>query len=157
MEYVALDKFDKVILEVLQPNAALSVAQVAESAALSKTACWHRIQKLESAGVIKGRVTLLEPKLVNLGLIAYMVVRTNQHDQQWLDQFARVVAGIPEILEIYRLSGDMDYLLQAVVPDMEGYDRMYKKLIAGISLYDVSSSFVMETVKKTTELPLNYI
>ena len=107
--------------------------------------------------MIKERVTLLDPKKVNLGLTAYLAIRTNRHDQEWLDQFARVVTDIPEILEIHRLSGDMDYLLRAVVTDMDGYDRVYKKLIAGISLLDVSSSFVMETVKSTTALPLEFV
>jgi Lrp/AsnC family transcriptional regulator len=152
-----MDKFDKAILKALQSNASLPVAQIADQVSLSKTACWHRIQKLESSGVIKERVALLDQKKVNLGLTAYMVIRTNRHDEEWLDLFARVVTDIPEILEIHRLSGDMDYLLKAVVTDMEGYDRMYKKLISSISLFDVSSSFVMETVKSTTVLPLDYV
>jgi len=150
-----MDSFDKAILEALQSNASLPVAQIADQVSLSKTACWHRIQKLETSGVIKKRVALLDQKKVNLGLTAYMVIRTNRHDEEWLDRFARVVTDIPEILEIHRLSGDMDYLLRAVVTDMEGYDRMYKKLISAISLFDVSSSFVMETVKSTTVLPLD--
>ncbi len=152
-----MDKFDKAILEAMQDDASLSVAQIADKASLSKTACWHRIQKLEGEGVITKKVTLLDAKKINLGLTVYMVIRTNRHDQEWLDEFANAVTNIPEILEINRLSGDIDYLLRAVVPDMEGYDKMYKKLISTTSLYDVSSSFVMEEVKNTTTLPLDYI
>ncbi len=152
-----MDKYDKEILQALQEDATLSVAQLAEQVSLSKTACWHRIQKLESTGIIRKRVAIVDPKKLNLGLTAYLMIRTNRHDQDWLDKFATVVADMPEILEIQRLSGEVDYLLRAVVPDMEGYDRLYKKLITGIDLSDVSSSFAMETIKSTTALPLEHL
>jgi len=152
-----MDKFDRAILDALQRNSSLSIAQIAERVSLSKTACWHRIQKFEAAGVIKERVTLLDPKKVNLGLTAYLAIRTNRHDQEWVDQFSQLVSEIPEFLEIHRLSGEIDYLLRAVVTDMDGFDRIYKKLIAGVGLLDVSSSFVMETIKGTTVLPLDHI
>ena len=149
-----MDNFDRNILELVQADAALSVGQIADRVALSKTACWRRIQKLEQQGVIRGRVTLLNPEALNLGLTVYVSVRTNQHNDAWAAQFNEVVAEIPEVLEVYRMSGDLDYLLKAVVSDMSGYDRLYKKLIAA-DLFDVSSSFVMETMKQTTALPLN--
>lgn len=152
-----MDKFDKAILTLLQADANLPVAEIANRVALSKTACWHRIQKMETSGVIKARITLLDQAALNLPLTAFLVIRTNRHDLEWLEQFAKVVRNIPEIIELHRLSGDMDYLLKAVVTDMSGYDRLYKELIKGISLHDVSCSFVMETVKSTTQLPLDYI
>ena len=149
-----MDSFDRKILQLMQRDASLSVGAIAEQIALSKTACWRRIQKLEQDGVIGRKVALLNPAAVNLGLTVYISVRTNQHNEQWAGQFGAVVAGIPEILECYRMSGDLDYLMKAVVSDMAGYDRLYKKLIEA-NLFDVSSSFVMETMKQTTELPLD--
>lgn len=148
-----MDNFDRKILEIMQRDASLSVGEIADRVALSKTACWRRIQKLERAGVIRGKVALLNPQALNLGLTVYISVRTNQHNDQWAQQFSAVVEDIPEILEVYRMSGDLDYLMKAVVSDMAGYDRLYKKLIV-VDLFDVSSSFVMETLKQTTALPL---
>ncbi len=148
-----MDNFDLKILEIMQRDASLSVGEIADRVALSKTACWRRIQKLEQTGVIRGKVALLNPEALNLGLTVYISVRTNQHNDQWAQQFNAVVEDIPEVLEVYRMSGDLDYLMKAVVSDMAGYDRLYKKLIV-VDLFDVSSSFVMETMKQTTELPL---
>ncbi len=148
-----MDTFDRNILALMQADATLSVGDIAERVALSKTACWRRIQKLEQAGVIRERVALLNPEALNLSLTVYISVRTNRHNDQWAQQFHRVVDTIPEVLEVYRMSGDLDYLLKAVVADMVGYDRLYKKLIEA-DLFDVSSSFVMETMKQTTALPL---
>jgi len=148
-----MDNFDHKILEIMQRDASLSVGEIADRVALSKTACWRRIQKLEQTGVIRGKVALLNPEALNLGLTVYISVRTNQHNDQWAQQFNAVVEDIPEVLEVYRMSGDLDYLMKAVVSDMAGYDRLYKKLIV-VDLFDVSSSFVMETMKQTTELPL---
>ncbi len=151
-----MDNFDRNILELMQADASLSVGAIAERVALSKTACWRRIQKLEQEGVIRGRVALLDAEALNLGLTVYVSVRTNQHNEDWAGQFGTVVDQIPEVLEVYRMSGDLDYLLKAVVSDMAGYDRLYKKLIEA-DLFDVSSSFVMETMKQTTALPLDSI
>ena len=148
-----MDNFDQKILGLMQRDASLSVGEIADRVALSKTACWRRIQKLEQAGVIRGKVALLNPEALNLGLTVYISVRTNQHNDQWAQQFNAVLENIPEVLEVYRMSGDLDYLMKAVVSDMAGYDRLYKKLIVA-DLFDVSSSFVMETMKQTTELPL---
>jgi Lrp/AsnC family transcriptional regulator len=150
-----MDGYDRKILQLLQRDASLSVGSIAEQIALSKTACWRRIQKLEQDGVIGSRVTLVNPAAVNLGLTVYIVVRTNQHNERWSKKFNAVVNAIPEVLELHRMSGDLDYLLKAVVSDMAGYDRLYKQLIEA-DLFDVSSSFVMETMKQTTELPLDH-
>ena len=148
-----MDHYDRRLLELMQSDATLSVGELAEKIALSKTACWRRLRKLEKQGVIRDRVTLLEPAAVNLGLTVYIVVRTNQHNDAWAKRFSEVVADIPGVLEAYRMSGDVDYLLRAVVSDLDGYDRLYKELIRA-DLFDVSSSFVMETLKWTTALPL---
>lgn len=156
MSDLCMDKLDREILVLVQKNASLSVAQVAEVVGISKSACWRRIQKLEEAGVILERVTLLNQAMLNLPLTVYISVRTNQHNDQWMNKFNTVLQGIPEVLEIHRMSGDLDYLIKAVVSDMPGYDRLYKKIIKA-DLHDVSSSFVMETTKQTTQLPLKYV
>ena len=150
-----IDSVDKNILGHIQRDAALPISLLAERVALSKTACWRRLKRLEAAGVIKQRVTLLDARALNLGLTVYISVRTAEHSQQWNDMFSQVVANIPQILEVNRMSGDPDYLLKAVVTDMAGYDRLYKKLIAA-DILDISSSFVMEEMKMTTELPLGF-
>ncbi len=156
MAEAKLDKQDWQILELLQGDATLSMGEIAERIGVSKSACWRRIQKLERDGVIQERVTLLDQKQVNLPLTVYIVIRTNQHNDQWAAQFRQVVQDIPGILEVHRMSGDLDYLLKGVVTDMPGYDQLYKQLIKA-DLFDVSSSFVMETLKQTTQLPLTYL
>lgn len=148
-----LDSQDKSILERLQRNALLSVAEIAEQINISKSACWRRIQKLEQGGFIRGRVTLLNPEPLQLTLTVYILIKTNQHNEQWAKRFTDVIGNIPQVLEAHRMSGDVDYLLKAVVPDMAGYDVLYKRLITA-DLFDVSSSFVMETMKETTQLPI---
>lgn len=124
---------------------------------LSRNACWRRVKQLEDQGIIRARVALLDPAKLNLGLTAFIAIRTSAHDQAWLDQFSAAVRGIPEIIGVYRTTGETDYMLHAVVPDIAGYDQLYKRLIAKVPLTDVSSFFVMEKVKETTELPLGYI
>ncbi len=151
-----IDPTDRHILTLLQRDASLSVAEIADQVALSKTACWRRIHALENAGVIRKRVALLDASKLNLPLTVYISVRTSQHNESWAENFQRVLADIPEVLEVCRMSGDLDYLIKAVVSDMPDYDRLYKKLIKA-NLSDVSSSFVMEQMKSTTELPLDHL
>jgi Lrp/AsnC family transcriptional regulator len=153
---MALDNYDRKILQLLQGDAGLSVGDVADRVGMSKSACWRRIQKFEQDGIIKQRVTLLNADKVNLPLMVYISIRTNKHNAEWSGNFREVVSKIPEILEVHRMSGDLDYLIKAVVSDMPGYDRLYQQLIKA-DLFDVSSSFVMETMKQTTELPLSHI
>jgi Lrp/AsnC family transcriptional regulator len=155
-ENSAVDKYDKAILRILQDDASLSAGEVAERVSLSKTACWRRIQKLKEDGVIRARVALLDQTQVNLPLTVYIMLKTNKHNDQWAENFKKIAQGIVEVLEVYRVTGDIDYLVKAVVTDMPGYDRLYKEMIKA-DLFDVSSSFVMETMKYTTQLPLNYI
>ncbi len=151
-----IDIIDRKILELLQLDAELPLASIAERVHLSPTPCWRRIQKLRAAGVIRKQVALCDPAKLNVGVTVFVSVRTNQHTQAWLEKFAKGVKEIPEVVELYRMSGDVDYLLRVVVPDIAGYDAVYKKLIKAADLYDVSSSFAMEQMKYTTALPLNY-
>ncbi len=153
---MTLDATDRKILTLLQQDASLSVADIAEKVNLSVTPCWRRIQKLDEAGVIQRRVALLDASKLNLGVTAFVAIRTSQHNPAWLEKFAKAVGSIPEIVEVYRMSGDVDYLLRVVVPDIAGYDAVYKKLIKSVELTDVSSSFAMEKLKSTTALPLDY-
>jgi len=151
-----MDDIDRKLLDLVQRDASLSLDELSERASLSRNACWRRIKRLEDDGVIKARVTLLDAKAINVGLTAFIALRTTEHSAKWLDQFSRAVRYIPEIVGVYRLTGDLDYLLQAVIPDVAAYDSLYKRLIAKITLADVSSSFVMEEIKATTVLRLDY-
>lgn len=151
-----MDHLDRKILACLQEDASLSVAEIAERVGLSSTPCWRRIQNLEKAGVIRGRVALLDPELMNVGVTVFVGLKTNQHNYEWLEAFAKAVAEVEEVVEFYRMSGDIDYLLRIVVPDIAAYDAVYKRLIKLADLSDVSSSFAMERIKYTTALPVRY-
>ena len=157
IQSMKLDSIDVRILEILQQDATLQVAEIAERVGLSSTPCWRRIQRLKEAGVITRQVALLDPLKVNVGVTVFVSVRTSIHSQAWFDSFKATVQAIPEVVEFYRMSGDVDYLLRVVVPDIAAYDRVYKRLIAGTQLHDVSSSFAMEELKLTTALPLGYV
>ena len=152
-----MDKKDKLILAALQSNATQTVAELAVEVGLSKSACWRRIQILEEKGIVGARVTLLDQQKLGLDLTVYSAIRTHEHTADWFDRFYTMVSSMPNVMEVHRLSGDIDYLMRAVVPDMRSYDEMYKKMIANIDLYDVSSSFSMETIKYTTALPLDHL
>lgn len=134
----------------------MPVADVAERAGISASPCWRRIQKLEAEGVIRKRVALLDPEKLNLAVTVFVSVRTNRHDMDWAERFCRAVADIPEVVEFYRMSGEVDYLLRVVVPSIAAYDAVYKRLIKVADLFDVSSSFAMERIKYTTALPTRY-
>ena len=151
-----MDRIDRKILSCLQEDTARPLSELAERVGLSTTPCWRRIQNLEKAGVIRGRVALLDPAKMNVGVTVFVRVKTSQHNAAWLARFADAVAGIEEVVEVYRLSGDIDYLLRVVVPDIAAYDEVYKRLIGAAELADVSSNFAMETLKYTTALPVGY-
>jgi Lrp/AsnC family transcriptional regulator len=151
-----MDETDRKLLDILQHDAGLSLDDLSTRVGMSRNACWRRIKRLEDDGVIKARVTLLHASRINVGLTAFIALRTTEHSAKWLDQFSKAVRDIPEIVGVYRMTGDVDYLLQAVIPDVAAYDRLYKRLIGKITLADVSSSFVMEEIKSTTVLPLDY-
>lgn len=148
------DTIDAKILRELQQDASISLDQLGERVALSRNACWRRVRALEDAGVIRGRVALIDPAAVGLGLMVFMQIRTHSHDPDWQRKFKRATQTIPGILSVYRMTGDLDYLIRARVADMAGYDALYQQLIAQVPIADVSASFVMEEIKDSTALPL---
>jgi Lrp/AsnC family transcriptional regulator len=150
------DDTDKAILNILQRDSSLSLDELAAAVHLSRNACWRRIRQMEEAGLIRARVALLDAKKLNVGLTAFIALRATEHTPGWLNKFAKAVKDIPEIIGSYRMTGDIDYLLIAVIPDVAAYDGLYKRLIDKVPLADVSSSFVMEEIKATTALPLHY-
>ncbi len=154
---VSLDAFDIKILNLLQRDATMPLAEISAQVGLSSTPCWRRIQKLEEAGVIRRRVALLDRDALNAGVTVFVAIRTQQHNARWLKDFARAVSGFSEVVDCYRMAGDIDYLLRLVLPDIAAYDSFYKRLIAKIELSDVTSMFAMEQIKSTTELPLSFV
>lgn len=156
-EYCFVDKLDAQILDLLQGNGGLSAAQIAERVGLSKAPCWRRIQKLQQDGIIRKTVVLLDAKALNVGTTVFVTLKTGNHSQGWFEKFARAVREIPEVTEIHRMSGDVDYLIRIVVPDIDAYDVVYKRLICAVEFQDVSASFALETIKYTTALPLCYV
>jgi Lrp/AsnC family transcriptional regulator len=151
-----MDETDLKILECLQSDTTLSLSDLSEHIGLSQTPCWRRIQNLENKGVIQKRVALLDRVKLNVGVTVFVSLKTNQHSLEWLTKFNQIVTDIPEVLEFYRMSGGVDYLLKVVVPDIAAYDAVYKRLIERIDLFDVSSAFAMEEIKCETKLPLEY-
>jgi Lrp/AsnC family transcriptional regulator len=151
-----VDRLDRRILELLQKDGALSAAEIADQVGLSKAPCWRRIRHLQETGVIRQTVAVLDARALNVGTTVFVTVKAANHSAAWFERFARVVAEIPEIVDLYRMSGDVDYLLRVCVPDIATYDEVYKKLIANCEFLDVSASFALETIKSTTALPLNY-
>ena len=151
-----LDRFDRMILAAIQEDATISVSDLAEKIGLTATPCWRRMQKLEERGVIRKRVALLDPKTLGLGVTVFIAIRTRDHRFDWFESFHKLVSAIPEVVDFYRVAGSTDYLLRATVPDIEGYDNLYKALIKGSDLADVTSMFVIEEIKHTTALPLSH-
>ena len=151
-----LDRFDRQILACLQENADIPLAEIAERVNLTKNPCWRRIQKMEAAGIIRKKVALLNAEKLNLGVTVFVNIRTNQHTAQWLTQLTDVIRDIPEIVEFYRMSGDVDYMLKILVPSIPAFDAVYKQIIERIDIFNVSSYFAMEEIKNTTALPLHY-
>lgn len=151
-----LDAFDLRILALLQEDASKPLAEIADAVGLSPTPCWRRIQKLEAAGYIKQRVALLDRDKLRAGVTVFIAVKTARHSMEWLERFHAAVHDLPEIVDFYRMSGDIDYLLKAYVCDIAAYDALYKKLIARIELSDVTSMFAMEELKSTTAIPLGF-
>ncbi len=151
-----MDEMDRKILNCLQTDATLSISEISDRVGLSPTPCWRRIQNLETRGVIRKRVALLDRDQMNVGVTVFVSLKTNQHTQEWLENFAGLMHDFPEVMEFYRMSGGVDYLLKIVVPDIAAYDAVYKRLIEKIDLFDVSSAFAMEEIKCETALPLTY-
>jgi len=149
-----MDAIDRKILIVLQQDASLSVAEIGQRVGLTSTPCWKRIQKLEAIGVIERRVAIVDQDKVGLGVTVFVSIETGDHSETWLTKFAELVGAMPEVMEFYRMAGDVDYMLRVVVPDIHGYDRFYKRLIGAVPLKNVTSRFAMEKIKSTTILPL---
>ena len=149
-----MDATDLKILAILQEDASLPVAEVAARVNLSQTPCWRRIQRMEEAGVIRRRVALVDPDAVGLGLTVFVEVETGDHSDAWLERFAKAVLAMPQVMEVYRMAGDVDYMLRIAVSSMGDYDDFYRRLIAEVPLKNVTSRFAMERVKYTTAYPL---
>ena len=145
-----MDRIDRKILALLQENSDIALAELSDRVGLSQTPCWKRIQKLEQAGVILKRVALVAPEKIGLGLTVFVQIETADHSGPWLEKFAQLVSAMPEVMEFYRMAGDVDYMLRVVVADMAAYDLFYKKLIETIPLKNVTSRFAMERIKSTT-------
>lgn len=150
-----LDRIDRKILSELMRDATLPVSQLAERVGLSQTPCWKRVQKLEAAGVITGRVALVSPEKIGLGLTVFVEIEAADHTPAWRDAFADVVAGYPQVLETHRMAGDVDYLLKVIVADMQAYDAFYLDLTRRLTCRNVTSKFSMEPIKSTTILPID--
>ena len=149
-----MDTIDRKILALLQQDASRSVAEIGNLVGLSSTPCWKRIQRLEADGAIQKRVALIDQDKLGLGVTVFVSIQTGDHSHDWLAHFADVVGAMPEVLEFYRMAGDVDYMLRVVVPDIQGYDAFYKRLIAAVPLKNVTSRFAMEKIKATTALPI---
>ena len=149
-----MDAIDRKILAVVQTDASLSVAEIGQRVGLSSTPCWKRLQRLEADGVIMRRVAVIDQEKVGLGITVFVSVETGDHSHDWLARFADVVKAMPEVMEFYRMAGDVDYMLRVVVTDIAGYDAFYKRLIATVPLKNVTSRFAMERIKSTTALPI---
>jgi Lrp/AsnC family transcriptional regulator, cysteine-sensing transcriptional activator len=149
-----MDAIDRKILAVVQEDASLSVAEIGRRVGLSSTPCWKRLQRLEADGVITRRVALIDPEKIGLGITVFVSIETGDHSQEWLKRFAETIGGMPEVMEFYRMAGDVDYMLRVVVRDMPNYDKFYKKLISTVPLKNVTSRFAMERIKSTTALPI---
>jgi Lrp/AsnC family transcriptional regulator len=149
-----LDPTDRKILAILQEDASLSVAEIAARVNLSQTPCWRRIQRLEANGIIERTVALLDPDKIGFGISVFVAVETADHSREWLERFAAAMKNMPEVMEVHRMAGDIDYILRVAVPDMPAYDAFYRRLIAAVPLKNVTSRFSMERVKATTAYPL---
>jgi Lrp/AsnC family transcriptional regulator len=149
-----IDAIDRKILRVLQEDASLSVAEIGDRVGLSSTPCWKRVQRMESEGIITGKVVLVDQNKIGLGLSVFVSVESGDHSEAWLRKFAQVVGAMPEVIEFYRMAGDVDYMLRVVVADMQSYDVFYKKLISAVALKNVTSRFAMEKIKSVTALPV---
>ena len=149
-----MDDVDRKILAILQEDASVSVGEIANQVGLSQTPCWRRIQRLEENGVIQRRVALVDPVAIGLGLTVFVEIESGDHSKEWLDRFAETVVSMPEVMEVHRMAGDVDYLLRVASANMAEFDLFYRKLIALLPLKNVTSRFAMELVKGTTAFPI---
>ena len=150
-----LDLIDRKIAAELMRDATLPVAQIAEKVGLSQTPCWKRIQRLQESGILTGRVALADPARLGFGLTVFVGIEAPDHSAEWRDRFAQVVAALPQVMEVYRMAGEMDYLLRVAVPDMSGFDALYKSLTDAVPIKNLTSHFAMERMKFTTAYPVD--
>ena len=149
-----MDEIDRKILRLLQIDNSLSVADIARKVGLSASPCWKRISRLNSQGVIKRKIAVLDSEIMGLSVTAYVSIMTVEHSKEWLEQFSNRVTEMPEVMEFHRMAGDVDYMLKVVVPDIQAFDDFYKRLIGTNAINEVTSRFSMETIKETTALPI---
>ncbi len=149
-----MDETDRKILRLLQRDASTPLEEIARKVKLSKTPCWNRIKKMEAQGIIQGRIALVAADKVGLGVTVFVALRTDRHEPDWMQRFAAASREMPEIMEVYRLAGTIDYLLKVVVKDMAAYDDFYRRLTAKVPLFDVNSMIAMERIKSATCLPI---
>lgn len=152
-----MDRIDRAILDLLQRDSTLEVTEIAERVGLSKAPCWRRIRRLQETGVIRQTVALLDAKLLNVGTTVFVTIKTANHSAAWFNKFSRALNDIPEVMDVYRMSGDVDYMLRIVVPNIDGYSAVYNRLIESCEFLDISASFALESIRHTTALPLNYL
>ena len=152
-----IDATDRRILAELQRDSSISMDELSDRVHLSRNACWRRVKNLQAAGVIRGEMAVLDAEQLGCGLAALVFIRAATHDPDWLEKFRRATATIPHVVEAYRMTGDLDYVLKVQVADMRAYDRFYQKLIRAVPLADVSASFVMEEIKENRGLPLEAV
>ena len=153
-EMNSMDKMDRQILRLLQVDSSLSVSEVARKVGLSASPCWKRINRLQSDGIIKRKIAVLDADILGFGLTAYVSIKTGEHSSEWLEEFSKTVTKMPEVMEFHRMAGDVDYMLKVIVPDIQAFDDFYKRLIGTSSINEVTSRFSMETIKQTTALPI---
>ena len=149
-----MDELDRKILVELQRDATVALDDIAKRVGSSKTPVWNRVRKMREAGVIERTVAIVNPEAVGLGSTFYVLVRTAQHEKDWLEKFVSAVNNHPEIVTAHRLAGDIDYILKVQVADAKAFDAFYQSLIADVSIFNVTSLMSMEQIKATTELPL---
>ena len=149
-----MDATDRKILAILQEDASLPVAEIASRVNLSQTPCWRRIQKLTAQGVIRKTVALLDPEAIGMSITVFVAIQTGDHSAEWLARFAEILSEMPQVMDVYRMAGETDYLLRVAVPNMPAFDAFYRDLIAAVPLKNVTSQFAMERVKSTTAYPL---
>ena len=147
------DERDRKILDIVQIDAAMPVAEIADRVGLSVSACWRRIRNMEEARLITRRVALVDRRMVNLPMTVFVGLRAPRHSMEWLEQFRAAIRDMAPVVEAYRLTGEIDYLLRVVVRDIEDYDAVYKTLISRLEFTDVVSFIGMEELKFTTAVP----
>lgn len=156
-KHARLDAIDRRILARLQRDATQPMAELADQVGLSLTPCWRRVQRLEKDGFILKRIAVLDRHLLNASVTVFVAIRTTEHSIEWIERFHKAIRDMDEVVDIYRMSGEIDYLIRAFVPDIQSYDALYKKLIAKMPASNVTSMFAMEEIKSTTEVPLSFI